>query len=83
MRLWDVEKGFGKYTVYKNDPNSGQQAHKVEDKCFVIRLHDPAAPAALAAYADAMRAHDPQLAQDVRSLAAEAEARSEHHWPND
>jgi hypothetical protein len=83
MRLWDYALGFGKYTVYKNDPKTGQPAHKIEDKVFVIRLHDPAAPATLAAYADAVQGHDPELAQDVRNLAAEAEARGEHHWPND
>lgn len=83
MRVWDYDKGFGKYTVFKNDPATGQPKVKVEDKVFVIRLHDPAAPMALAAYADAVRGHDPELAQDVRRLAAEAEARSEHHWPND
>jgi len=83
MRLWDLEKGFGKYTVFKNDPTTGQPTHKIEDKVFVIRLHDPAAPTALAAYADAVHGHDPELSQDVRRLAAEAEGRGEHHWPND
>jgi len=83
MRVWDYDKGFGKYTVHKNDPKTGQPAHKVEDRVFVIRLHDLAAPAALAAYADAMRAHDPELAQDVRNLAAEAEGRRDRRWPND
>jgi hypothetical protein len=83
MRLWDAEKGFGKYTVYKNDPKTGQPSYKIEEKCFVIRLHDQAAPVALAAYADAVRAHDPQLAQDVRNLAAEAEGKKDRRWPND
>ncbi len=83
MRLWDDEKGFGKYTVHKNDPKTGEPSYKIEEKVFVIRLHDLAAPATLAAYADAIRGHDEELARDVRNLAAEAEGRRDRRWPND
>ena len=59
---------FDKYRVER----IGGTPHK-HDECtyFVLDLiHDRFAPAALRAYADACEAEFPQLARDVRKLAA-------------
>jgi hypothetical protein len=47
----------------------------LESRYFVLVLKDPAASAALAAYADAAEKHgmDPEYVKDIRSLASDAE----------
>ncbi len=44
-----------------------------EEECFVIKLKDINAPAALHAYADECEKTDPEFALDIRELASRAE----------
>ena len=76
-RLWrrDSDTSEGKYLVKRRDGSIPEWPN------FVLGAKDPAAPAALRAYADAAEAHgmNPAFVADVRELAVEFETyRAEH-----
>jgi len=89
LRLWDAEKGLGKYTVYKNDPRTGQQDYKVEYKVavnqdavfvFVLGKGTTTAPEATKrAIKSASR--DPRSGRPRVVVEAPAELRLESSWP--
>lgn len=72
MRLWKNTDQYaeGKFLVVRRDGTVPAWPH------FVLGARDPAAPAALRAYADAAMANgaDPSFTADVRALADEFEA---------
>lgn len=72
MRLWRNADGTrkGKYLVQRRDGTVPEWPY------FVLGAADPAAPAALRAYADAADYHgmDPAYTADLRTLASQFEA---------
>lgn len=81
MRLWAKSDEFpeGKFLVVRRDGSIPAWPH------FVLGARDPAAPAALRAYADRARelGMDPAFAEDIESLASEFEAYRFAEGPGD
>lgn len=80
-RLWknEPETAEGKYLVKRRDGTLPKWPH------FVLAASDPAAPAALRAYADRSEGNglDPAFVADVRSLAEEFETWREDNGEGD
>lgn len=75
MRLMrsDSPSGQGKYSLIDN--RTGARIESVPgsaDEFFVLMLKDVHSEAALRAYADSVRPHDPEFAADLDALAARA-----------
>lgn len=65
--------GQGKYSLIDN--RTGERVESVPggtDEFFVLKLKDLHSEPALRAYAESVRAHDPEFAADIDALAARA-----------
>ena len=68
-----TESGQGKYSLIDN--RTGARVESVPgsaDEFFVLKLKDLHSEPALRAYANSVRAHDPEFAADLDALAARA-----------
>lgn len=82
----DTEQGlFRKFIVTRTDGSSGPGGKHEHCENFVLDVdHDPHAPAALSAYASAVEATHPQLADDLRArYRLEPPMPLEVHWSKD